>query len=440
MNYKGVQVLQHFINQLPFREVKPGLERIQHLLDRVGNPQKKLRAVHVGGTNGKGSVVQLIAAVLQEAGFKVGVYTSPHLIDLRERIRINTELISESELMGLTEELRPIAEAMLDKPTQFEFLTALALLYFARKAVDLAVIEVGLGGRFDATNLIQPLVSAITNVEWDHMDLLGNSLEKIAWEKAGIIKEKTPIVTAEAKTESLKVIEAECAQKGADLFMADLKRVNEKDFNWDWQEFEIAKYGPVKLRLLGSFQRANLAMALKALELLNAQHALGISKSVLIKGLEKAYWPGRFEVIRKAPYIVLDGAHNSHAMMALKQDIERYAEKYLQNSKRWLLFGCMRDKEVEKLCEIIFPVFDEIILTKPEYYRACELDRLKAIATQLNVKTRCAVAVKEGFQYALERMGSHDLLCATGSLYLVGELLTVSTFSRSHVTGRHVRP
>ncbi len=418
MAHKSVQ---DFLNKLPFREVKPGLERTRHLLECAGDPQKKIKAIHVGGTNGKGSVVQLIASALQEAGFKVGVYTSPHLVDLRERIRINAELISEEELIELTEELKPIAVAMADKPTQFEFLTALALLYFARKTVDFAVIEVGLGGRFDATNLIEPLVSVITNVEWDHMDLLGNSLEKIAWEKAGIIKEKTPIVTAEIKAEPLKAIEAECAQKGAELFMADLKRVNERDFNWDWQEFEIAGLGTVKLRLLGSFQRANLAVALKTLEVLN-KRALGISKSALIKGFEKAYWPGRFEVIRRVPYIVLDGAHNSHAMAALKQDIERYAERYLKNGKRWLLFACMRDKEVEKLCEIIFPAFDEIILTKPSYFRACELDKLQAIATKLNVKARCEVAVKEGFQYALERMGSQDMLCVTGSLYLLGEL------------------
>jgi len=423
MTHKSVQVLQHFLNQLPFREVKPGLERTRYLLERLGEPHKKIKAVHVGGTNGKGSVVQLIAAVLQEAGFKVGVYTSPHLVDLRERVRINAELIAESELMGLTEELRPIAEEMKDKPTQFEFLTALALLYFVRKAVDFAVIEVGLGGRFDATNVIEPFISVITNVEWDHMDLLGNSLEKIAWEKAGIIKAKTPIVTAEIKAEPLKVIEAECAQKGAELFRANWGRVIERDFNWDWQEFAVDGLGTVKLRLLGSFQRANLAVALKTLEALNEKCVLGISKSVLIKGFEKAYWPGRFEVIRKAPYVVLDGAHNSHAMAALKQDLERYAEKYLKNRKRWLLFGCMRDKEVEKICEIIFPVFDEIILTKPDYYRACEPNRLKTIATKLNVKATCAVAVKDGFKYAVERMGRRDLLCVTGSLYLVGELM-----------------
>lgn len=408
-----------FLNSLPYREVKPGLERTLFILDKLQNPQERLTAIHIGGTNGKGSVVQMIASVLREAGFKVGVYTKPHLVGLRERIVINREQISEGELAALVGELVPIISEMVDKPTYFEATVALAFHYFAQQQIDLAVIEVGLGGRFDATNVLSPIITVITNVEFDHMDLLGDTLAKIAWEKAGIIKEGRPLITAEAKAEPLKIIRAECEKKNAKLYMADIK-VENKGFNWEYQEFLVEGLGIIRLKMLGRFQRYNLALALKALEVLKRE--LNIPQEAIIRGLERVSWPGRFEVVSKSPYVILDGAHNPHACTALRENIQLYYERYLQSAHKWLLLGVLKDKEVKKICEIICPEFDQIILTKPDSHRACELEVLEHFAAALHKDYRSFSSAKDALAYALSQLRKTDMLCVTGSLYLVGEV------------------
>jgi len=411
-----------FLGSLPYREVKPGLERTLFILNKLKNPQEKLTAIHIGGTNGKGSVAQMIASVLIEAGFKVGIYTSPHLVDLRERIVINREQISKEELTALVQELVPIVSEMVDKPTYFEALTALALRYFARQQVDLAVIEVGLGGRFDATNVLRSIITVITNVEFDHLDLLGDTLTKIAWEKAGIIKEGRPLITAETKAEPLKIIREECEKKNAKLYLADIK-VENKGFNWEYQEFLVEGLGIIKLKMLGRFQRHNLALALKVLEVLKKE--INIPQEAIIRGLERASWPGRFEVISKSPYVILDGAHNPHGCSSLRETIRLYDEIDLRRGNlpsRWLLFGVLKDKEVKKICEIIFPEFERIILTKPDSHRACELEVLEHFAAALHKDYRSFPAAKDALAYALNQLKEADVLYVTGSLYLVGEV------------------
>lgn len=403
-----------YLKQLPHAEVKPGLERIRALLEGVGNPHERLRTVHIGGTNGKGSVAALCASVLRMAGYRVGLYTSPHLVRYCERIQINGRAIAEDEFAHLADELMPIAEAMADRPTQFEFLTAMAFLYFARRKIDIAVIEVGLAGRFDATNVIIPMVSVLTNVELDHTDLLGETVEQIAWEEAGIAKKDVPLVTGERKPSVLEVIARECAAVGAPLICAR-ERARALDFSWEYQEFAIDQASPgpfvLRLRLLGGYQRENLNVALEALEVL--RQTLEISPEALRAGLEQASWPGRFEVVHKRPYIVLDGAHNPHAARALREDVRRYREKYtLQKSA--LLFGVLKEKDYRAMAEILFPEFDEIVLVKPDSPRALDPHALLPWAPGAKICN----TIPEGLDVA--RATGADLICVTGSLYVVG--------------------
>jgi dihydrofolate synthase/folylpolyglutamate synthase len=399
-----------YLKQLPHTEVKPGLERIQALLERVDNPHERLQAVHIGGTNGKGSVAVMIASVLQSAGYRVGLYTSPHLISYCERIQINGAPIAEDEFAHIADELMPIADAMADKPTQFEFMTALAFLYFLRQKIDIAVIEVGLGGRFDATNVITPMVSVLTNVELDHTDLLGETLEQIAWEKAGIAKRGVPLVTGERKPNALEVIARECAAVGAPLIPAR-QRARRTDFTWEYQEFEVWGEGKVRMKPLGGYQRENLNVALEALEVL--RQSLEIPHEALVRGLEQASWPGRFEVVQREPYIILDGAHNPHAARALREDVRRYRERYALH-KSALLFGVLRDKAYQTMAEILFPDFDEIVLVKPDSPRALEPRALLSWAPAAKI----CDTISEGLDVA--RASGAELICVTGSLYVIG--------------------
>ncbi|MBI1741807.1 bifunctional folylpolyglutamate synthase/dihydrofolate synthase [Candidatus Acetothermia bacterium] len=407
-----------YLQKLQFKDVKPGLSRVRALLDAVGNPQNALCTVHVGGTNGKGSVVTMIASVLRVAGYRVGVYTSPHLVSYRERMQINSEWISEEKFSGLADELMSIAETMTDKPSQFEFLTAMGLLYFARQHVDWAVIEVGLGGRFDATNLIHPKISVVTNVELDHTDLLGNTLGEIAWEKAGIAKPGAVLITGESKPEPLAVIERECAARGAPLIRANVK-ITRRDFDWDSQALEIEELGSVQLGLLGGYQIENAAVAMTALRELQKQ--ISLSDQAIIRGLEQAHWPGRFELVQKSPYIVLDGAHNPHGVAALREDLKRYYKKFL-GGKKFLLFGMMADKDFSRSAKLLFPQFDEISLVRPPSPRAAEPTLLAEIATHLGTAASIFSSTEEAMSKIREKMDVRDLLCVAGSLYLVGEV------------------
>lgn len=405
-----------YLKHLPYTEVKPGLDRIQTLLEAVGTPHKKLRAVHIAGTNGKGSVAVMLASVLQHSGYRVGLYTSPHLLSYCERMQINQTPISAHEFARLADELMPIADAMADTPTQFELLTAMAFLYFARHNIDIAVVEVGLGGRFDATNVITPWASVLTNVELDHTDLLGSTIEQIAWEKAGIAKKEIPLVTGERKREALAVIERECALGGAPLIYAR-ERARRTDFTWEYQEFQIESGERLRLQLLGGYQQENLNIVLEVLEIL--RRSLAIPSGALREGLEQARWPGRFELVQREPFVVvLDGAHNPHAIRALRDDLRRYREKY-HIQKSVLLFGVLKDKDYQAMAQTLFPEFDEIILVKPSSPRALDPAQLRPWAPQGKIYPDPEAGLAEA------RKIKPELLCVTGSLYLVGAVKRV---------------
>jgi dihydrofolate synthase/folylpolyglutamate synthase len=406
-----------YLKQLPHTEVKPGLDRIRFLLEAVDNPHEQLQAVHIAGTNGKGSVAAMLSNILHCAGYRVGLYTSPHLVSHCERMQIDQTPVSEQTFAALADELMPIVDSMADKPTQFEFLTAMAFLYFARQKIDIAVVEVGLGGRFDATNIIVPMVSVLTNVELDHTDLLGDTIEKIAWEKAGIARKDISLVTGEYKRGALAVIERECATVGAPLIQAR-QRVRRLDFTWEYQEFEIESLGRVRLQLLGGYQRENLDIALEALYAL--RKSFDISQNAIVAGLEQTRWPGRFEIVQQGPYIILlDGAHNPAGSRALREDVHRYRQKY--NPRRsFLLFGVFKDKDYRTMGEVLFPEFNEIFLVRLDSPRSCDPDILAEIAYGLGCQASVYKDVKSGLEAAQGRLTPGDWLCITGQIYLIG--------------------
>jgi dihydrofolate synthase/folylpolyglutamate synthase len=431
MNYK--EALKYLESFQRFG-IKLGLGNIKDLLRLLGNPQKSLKVIHIGGTNGKGSVGAFLFYILQEAGYKVGLYTSPHLIDLRERIRINEALITRRDLTrGVEAIARLVAGSFrsISHPTFFEVITALALKYFADKEVDFAILEVGMGGRLDATNVVQPLVSIVTNIDLEHTDRLGKSLKKIAYEKCGIIKTGIPVVTAEHKKEVLRVIETTCRQKKARLYRVGRQlRITPPTLCFPCQRFNYqglyGDYSNLKISLLGQYQLVNVACALGALELLPQ---IKITKKAIQKGLTKTRWGGRLEVIRfripnsrfgrqggKLQSILLDGAHNPAAALALQKTIR----SYFDYKRLVLLLGILQDKNIPGIVSALVPLASQTVITRSKTHRAADPKKIAKMAR----KYSSFIVVEEKIPQAIRRIFSSkkrgDLVLVTGSLYLVG--------------------
>ncbi|WP_407306834.1 bifunctional folylpolyglutamate synthase/dihydrofolate synthase [Desulfosporosinus sp. SB140] len=402
-----------------------GLGRIQELLKRLGNPEKNLRVVHVGGTNGKGSTTVMIARILREAGYKVGVFTSPHLHDYRERMTINGQMIPKEKVVQMIAYVRPHLEDMVaqgfEHPTEFEVSTALALLYFAKEDVDYALIEVGLGGAIDSTNVVTPLISVITNVAMDHMDYLGPDVVSIAKVKAGIIKPQSLVVTAAQDPEVIQVLRD--AAKAADV---PLWLVGE-DVSWEskWsgeleQEFDLvglhSTYYKLRLHLIGFHQLRNAATAVTVCELLQSKYGVTIPREAVYAGLRNVEWPGRLELLSLKPKILLDGAHNVDGAQALAAAIPLYTRDRLI-----LCLGMLADKEREKVVDMLVPLADEIIITRPNSPRAGDWRALGSLAEQHGKPVQCIEDPKEAAIYALNRVGEKDMLCVTGSIYMLAD-------------------
>jgi len=404
---------------LPSLDVKPGLDRILRLLDALDHPEQAFPAVHIAGTNGKGSVAAMLAGVLSQAGYRVGRFTSPDLIDFRDRISIDDIWIEGDELARTVEQLLPIFAAE-DPPTLFEALTAIAFHHFATNKVDLAVVEVGLGGRFDATNVLSPLLTILTTVGRDHIALLGGTIEKIAWEKAGIAKESVPCLAGDLPLEAQRILVAECARVHApltDCHTIDLERVS---FDWDKVTYQIE--GPnlpkeILLPLLGGYQQENLRVTLHAIELLR-KNGLTIPSRAVALGLAAVRWPGRFEVISRRPIVILDGAHNQPGALALAKDIERTLPEQIH---RHLLFGILADKELEKIARALFPLFSSVTLTRSKSPRAMALEPLLETARSLEIVPLRSSSVREGVTSAYNSLKEEEALVVTGSLTVVRE-------------------
>lgn len=400
-----------------------GLGRIQELLKRLDNPHSGLKIIHIGGTNGKGSTTAMLSAILQEGGYRVGAFTSPHLKSYTERYRINGEEISGEQVAGLIDELRPHLEAMVaegfEHPTEFEVGTALAFLYFNREKVDFQVVEVGLGGAIDSTNVIEPLLSIITNVSMDHMDYLGHTIEEITRVKAGIIKPGAPVVTA-AGGEALEVIESICRDKGSPLYVTgrDLTR---QSGAWDLsgQSFSLRGrrefYRDLFIPLLGGHQLVNAATAVAAAEVL-MDLGVSLNGSAVRRGLVRTRWPGRMEVVRHKPLVIIDGAHNYDGARCLR----RALQEYFPGRSMVLVIGMLGDKERVRVTAELASAARAVVVTRPANPRAGNWRELAGEARRYVSEVYLLEDTGEAVRKALALAGPEEIICITGSLYMVG--------------------
>ncbi len=396
------------------------LRRMAELLDRLGNPHLTSPAIHVAGTKGKGSTAAMIASALSAAGYRTGLYTSPHLHTFRERITVDGEMITEEELSALTERLQPEIDEVnrrhdYGEITTFEILTALAFAFFMERRVDFQVLEVGLGGRLDATNVVMPRIAVITSISLDHAEVLGDSLAKIAGEKAGIIKPGTLVISAPQSNEVEGVIEEVCRSKGVSLITVG------RDVTWrklksdlSGQFFEVkGKAGSHKLiiPLLGEHQLENAAVAVAALE------ALDIGVKDIARGLAQVQWPGRLEILRHEPLFLADGAHNADSANRLRETIE----KYLHFDRLILILGASSDKDIAGIVGALAPLSSQAIVTRSRHPRALAPNLLLEELEKQGVKGELAESVSSAAERAMEMAGPRDLICATGSLFVAAE-------------------
>ncbi|MCD6237059.1 MAG: bifunctional folylpolyglutamate synthase/dihydrofolate synthase [Thermoplasmata archaeon] len=398
--------------------IKLGLERISKLLSKLGNPHRKYRIIHVAGTNGKGSVCRMISSILVEGGYSVGLYTSPHLIRLNERFVIDGREVEDGELLTTLKTVIDIAEEIDEKPTFFEISTATAFELFKEKNVDFAVVEAGMGGRYDATNVVSPAISIITSISKDHSEFLGGGIEDIAKEKAGIIKEKISVVTS-ATGKALDVISEVSKSKKSELITAK-GRWERKDFGLNWQSFSvngILRDYEIKTPLLGRFQGENITLSVLAAEKLQM---LGIflPEGSIERGIANATNPGRMEIVSANPNILLDGAHNVDAIKALVESLNDFSYNNLI-----LILGILKDKDIKGMVKEIASLAGYVITTMPRNERVCNPEKIGEFVAKYNAgcKVYTTRSVKEALSVAKRIARSDDLICVTGSLYTVGE-------------------
>lgn len=404
-----------YIHGVSWMGSRPGLERTQKLLSLMGDPQNKLKFIHVAGTNGKGSVCAMLASVLKSAGYKVGLYTSPYILRFNERMQVNGEEITDAELAEITEYVKPFAESMEDHPTEFELVTAIGFEFFSRQNCDVVVLEVGLGGELDSTNVIDaPLLSVITEIDFDHMGVLGNSIEEIAKAKAGIIKKGSAVVSANNNASAAKVIEEACKAAGCPCVSPEFDKLCHKDNTKDGISFEYDGVS-YEVPLFGSYQYRNALMVITAAKLLN-EKGLKISGKAIKEGLRLVKWRGRFEILCDSPLIIYDGGHNPQGVRAA---VDSFAERY---GKAVVLIGVMADKDYSAEIEYLLEIAQHFVAVKPDNPRALEAHKL---AEKINTLGGCAVyaeTVEEGMAKAAELADGRCPVFALGSLYMYGEI------------------
>ncbi len=405
---------------------KLGLENIKILLDRLGSPQNKLKFVHVAGTNGKGSTCSFIHSVLVEAGYQTGLYTSPFIETFNERIRINHTLITEDELAIFANEVKLQIDLMITEgfnhPTEFEVVTAIAMLYYVHHKCDVVVLEVGLGGRLDATNVIgTPLVSVITPLALDHTEYLGDTIEAIAFEKAGIIKQDGLTVCYPQTTSALEVIKKKCNEMNNNLIVVDFSSLEILDVTLGNLELKYNNTN-YSLSLFAPYQAENAAVAITAIKALEDFHGFKIGDATLQLGLKKTKWIGRLEIISKAPFVIIDGAHNLHGIKALAKSLDAIKSDY----KVIGLVGILKDKDYEGMIGQIAPYLSSVIATKPDNPRALSSDELKTEFIKQGIEViYSSDHIKEAVSvlYDVHNQATEKVLfLAFGSLYMIGDV------------------
>lgn len=402
-----------------------GLERTYKLLEHLGNPERDLKLIHIAGTNGKGSTASMITEILMGEGYKVGMYTSPFIEKFEERIQINRNNIPKESLAILMDEIKvavdKVIEAGYNHPTEFEIITVLMLLYFKKENIDFGVIEVGLGGTLDSTNVIKPIIQVITSISFDHTNLLGNTLEKIAREKAGIIKRGIPTVIYPQQEEVLKVIKNKCFEMDSELYIANNENLKfENIVNLD-KPYQLLKYNneiDILLPLLGEHQIINLSVAMQAIEVLNNKNIIDISIANIVKSIKNVSWKGRLEVLSNNPYVVIDGAHNIQGIKTLSRNIK----KYFKYENLYLILGILADKDVEEMIKIITPMAKKVYSVTPNSIRGELAESLKDEVSKFNKNCKAFDKYEEAYLEALNDASEKDLILASGSLYMIGDM------------------
>ncbi|MGG3469243.1 folylpolyglutamate synthase/dihydrofolate synthase family protein [Neobacillus pocheonensis] len=405
--------------------IKPGLKRMEWMMDRLDHPENKLKAVHIGGTNGKGSTVTFLRSILEAAGYTVGTFTSPYIEQFNERISVNGKPLSDQEILELTNIILPLAneleETELGGPTEFEVITAMSFYYFANMSnVDIVLFEVGLGGRFDSTNIIQPLASIITNIGLDHTNILGNSYEEIAFEKAGIIKVRTPIFTAVKHHGALRVIEEQAESKEAPIFRLNKEFSIANHMSLDKGEVftfqtDTITMKQLEISMIGQHQTENAVLAVCAAQYLSQKGFHHFTEQAIRKGLMSAYWPGRFEILSENPFIIIDGAHNDEGITALVNELSsRFADRHIH-----IIFAALRDKKLDKMISKLDSIANQISFVSFDFPRAAGAKELLNLSHSKN-----KVAVDNWKSYLIEEMQSlqpNSMIVVTGSLYFISE-------------------
>jgi dihydrofolate synthase/folylpolyglutamate synthase len=400
--------------------IKLGLDTITALVGRLGMPQSRFPSLHIAGTNGKGSTAAMAAAMFQAGGYRVGLYTSPHLVEFVERIRVSGRMIPESEIARLTELVKGLSEPDLS-PTFFEFTTAMAMQYFAESQVDVAVLEVGLGGRFDATNVVTPVACVITTIALDHEQYLGNTLESVAFEKAGIIKENVPVIVGRVLGNARDTIERIAAEREAAVLCLgrDFDVQGDTPACFRYSGFGV-RYDDLSCPLLGAHQLDNAACALSLVEIAR-RNRLAVGEQAIREGLRNVQWEGRLEVAGRDPLTVLDGAHNPGASKALADHLRKFRHAN-PGIRVILVIAMMRDKDHRGFIEPLKEVVDDVVVTQADLKRSATVEELMSMIGHTWPRARTNASVPGALGEARQLARPQDMICVTGSLMLIGEV------------------
>ena len=410
--------------QPPYAERVWRLERMEEFLEQLGNPHRTFRSVHIAGTKGKGSTTAMIESILRAAGYRTGMYTSPHLHTFRERIRVAGQLIPEEDVARLVEHIIPILNSH-PEVTVFEIITALGMCYFAERQIDIGVFEVGLGGRLDATNVLRPMVSVITSISLDHMKVLGDTVEAIAREKAGIIKPGIPAVTSPQQPEAMRVIRETCEQRKVSLKVAG------QDWRWQLLGTDLSgqrlhvyrdghestpEYPHLTVPLLGEYQLENACTAIAAIEILR-EAGLSIDQESVRRGLATVRWPGRLEILGQRPLVIADGAHNPYSIKRLFEALGQH----LTFRRLIVIFGANMTHTPEGLLALLLPAADALYVTQSHHPKAASIAELQSVASALGRQVSAASTLSEALRQTLTQARQDDLILITGSLFVVAE-------------------
>ncbi|WP_338451463.1 folylpolyglutamate synthase/dihydrofolate synthase family protein [Niallia oryzisoli] len=416
----------HWIHSRLRLGIKPGLSRMEWMMEKLDHPEQKIKSVHIGGTNGKGSTVTYLRSILEQAGYETGTFTSPYIEQFNERISRNGIPITDEEIVKLANAIYPLSIELeateLGGPSEFEIITAMAMYYFAEMhPVDVVIFEVGLGGRFDSTNVIHPLLAIITNIGLDHTQFLGNTYEEIAFEKAGIIKREKSLITAVKQPGAREVIMKRAMEMNAPVYLLN-KDFTIKDhqsiesgeiFTWQHGNQELKN---AAITMFGRHQTENAALAIMAAMLLQKEHGFRIEETTILEGLKAAFWPGRFEIVTKNPLLILDGAHNEEGITALTNELsKRYADKTIK-----IIFSALADKKLDKMIQKLDETAHEISFVSFDYPRASKAETLYSLSGSPHKKM--AKDWKRAITTEYASLKENDILVVTGSLYFISQV------------------